>query len=164
MGYKKYDTSTLEENDRRRIESMKKYINSLNLNKPFFTDLPEAYNPVDPDHPELGNVQARAGIGQGKLDQPRSGRGVYNKLGNVQARAGIGQGKLDQPRSGRGVYNSNVIQHKDGTQSRVWSSGVYCAGGQHQSPRLREAPLEPVQPLTTLDRMLQVGKAIGVIR
>ena len=148
MGYKKYDQSTLEENDRRRIESMKKYINSLNinsLNKPFFTDLPEAYNPVDPDHPELGNVQARAGIDQRKSN----------------------------------IY---TVQHTDGTQSRVWpaintipmvkipltgrvwSSGVYCAGGQHQSPRPREAPLEPPQAPSTLDRMLRVGRAIGVIQ
>ena len=132
MGYKKYDQSTLEENDRRRIESMKKYINSLNinsLNKPFFTDLPEAYNPVDPDQPQLGNVQARAGIDQGKS-------------------------------------NTYTVRHTDGTRSRVWSSGVgvYCAGGQHQSPRPREAPLEPPQAPSTLDRMLQVGKAIGVIR
>jgi hypothetical protein len=127
MGWKKYDTSTLEENDRRRIESMKKYINSLNLNKPFlYKDLPQAYNPVDPDHPELGNVQARAGIDQGKS-------------------------------------NTYTVKHQDGTQSRVWSSGVHCAGGQHQSPRPREAPLEPQQPPSTLDRMLRVGKAIGVI-
>lgn len=130
MGYKKYDQSTLEENDRRRIESMKKYINSLN--KPFFKDLPEAYNPVDPDHPQLGNVQARAGIDQGKPDKR--------------------------------LYNSNVVVHKDGTRSRVWSSGVYCAGGQHQSPPPREAPLEPPQAPSTLDRMLQVGKTIGVIQ
>ena len=127
MGWKKYDTSTLEENDRRRIESMKKYINSLNLNKPFlYKDLPQAYNPVDPDHPELGNVQARAGIDQGKS-------------------------------------NTYTVKHQDGTQSRVWSSGVHCAGGQHQSPRPREAPLQPPQPPSTLDRMLRVGKAIGVI-
>ena len=69
MGYKKYDKSKLDALDLMRIQSMKKYINSLNinsLNKPFFTDLPEAYNPVDPDHPQLGNVQARAGIDQGK--------------------------------------------------------------------------------------------------
>lgn len=136
MGYKKYDQSTLEENDRRRIESMKKYINSLNinsLNKPFFKDLPEAYNPVDPDQPQLGNVQARAGIDQGKPNKR--------------------------------LYNSNVVVHKDGTRSRVWSSGVgvYCAGGQHQSPRPREAPLEPPQAPSTLDRMLRVGRAIGVI-
>ena len=130
MGYKKYDQSTLEENDRRRIESMKKYINSLNinsLNKPFFKDLPEAYNPVDPDQPQLGNVQARAGIDQGKS-------------------------------------NTYTVRHTDGTRSRVWGSGVYCAGGQHQSPRPREAPLEPPQAPSTLDRMLRVGKALGVIR
>lgn len=129
MGYKKYDTSKLDALDLMRIESMKRYINSLNinsLNKPFFTDLPEAYNPVDPDHPELGNVQARAGIDQGKS-------------------------------------NTYTVKHQDGTQSRVWSSGVYCAGGQHQSPRPREAPLEPPQAPSTLDRMLRVGKAIGVI-
>ncbi len=128
MGWKKYDTSTLDSLDLMRIESMKKYINSLNLNKPFlYKDLPQAYNPVDPDHPELGNVQARAGIDQGKS-------------------------------------NTYTVKHQDGTQSRVWSSGVYCAGGQHQSPRPREAPLQPPQPPSTLDRMLQVGKAIGVIR
>lgn len=128
MGYKKYDTSKLDALDLMRIESMKKYINSLNLNKPFlYKDLPQAYNPVDPDHPELGNVQARAGIDQGKS-------------------------------------NTYTVKHQDGTQSRVWSSGVYCAGGQHQSPRPREAPLEPPQAPSTLDRMLQVGKAIGVIR
>ena len=129
MGYKKYDKSKLDALDLMRIQSMKKYINSLNinsLNKPFFTDLPEAYNPVDPDQPELGNVQARAGIDQGKS-------------------------------------NTYTVQHTDGTRSRVWSSGVYCAGGQHQSPRPREAPLEPPQAPSTLDRMLQVGKAIGVI-
>lgn len=144
-GPKKYDTSTLEENDRRRIDSMKKYINSLNLNKPFlYKDLPEAYNPVDPDQPQLGNVQARAGIDQGKPDKR--------------------------------LYNSNVVVHTDGTQSRVWpaintlpmvrfphNEGVHCAGGQHQSPRPREAPLQPPQPPSTLDRMLRVGKAIGVI-
>ncbi len=141
MGWKKYDTSTLDSLDLMRIESMKKYINSLNLNKPFlYKDLPQAYNPVDPDHPELGNVQARAGIDQGKS-------------------------------------NTYTVKHQDGTQSRVWpaintipmvtiplNSGVYCAGGQHQSPRPREAPLQPPQPPSTLDRMLQVGKAIGVIR
>ena len=128
MGYKKYDKSKLDALDLMRIQSMKKYINSLNLNKPFlYKDLPQAYNPVDPDHPELGNVQARAGIDQGKS-------------------------------------NTYTVQHTDGTQSRVWSSGVYCAGGQHQSPRPREAPLEPPQAPSTLDRMLQVGKAIGVIR
>jgi len=134
MGWKKYDTSTLEENDRRRIESMKKYIKSLNLNKPFlYKDLPEAYNPVDPDHPEWGNVQARAGIDQGKPDKR--------------------------------LYNSNVVVHTDGTQSRVWSSSVYPPrGGQHQSPKVIEAPLRPAQPPSTLDRMLRVGKAIGVIR
>jgi len=126
MGWKKYDTSTLEENDRLRIERMKQYINSLN--KPFlYKDLPQAYNPVDPDHPELGNVQARAGIDQGKS-------------------------------------NTYTVRHTDGTQSRVWSSGGYPPrGGQHHSPRPREAPLQP-PPLTTLDRMLQVGKAIGVIQ
>lgn len=123
MGWKKYDTSTLEENDRRRIESMKKYINSLNLNKSFlYKDLPEAYNPVDPDEPQLGNVQARAGIDQGKS-------------------------------------NTYTVRHQDGTQSRVWSSG-----GQHQSPKVIEAPLRPAQPPSTLDRMLRVGKAIGVIQ
>ena len=120
-----------------------KYINSLN--KPYYsTDLPQVYNPVDPDHPELGNVQARAGIDQGKPDKR--------------------------------LYNSNVVVHTDGTKSRVWpaintipmvtiplNSGVYCAGGQHQSPRPREAPLQPQQPPSTLDRMLRVGKAIGVI-
>ena len=129
MGYKKYDKSKLDALDLMRIQSMKKYINSLNinsLNKPFFTDLPEAYNPVDPDQPELGNVQARAGIDQGKS-------------------------------------NTYTVQHTDGTRSRVWSSGVHCAGGQHQSPPPREAPLEPPQAPSTLDRMLQVGKAIGVI-
>ena len=129
MGYKKYDKSKLDALDLMRIQSMKKYINSLNinsLNKPFFTDLPEAYNPVDPDQPQLGNVQARAGIDQGKS-------------------------------------NTYTVQHTDGTRSRVWSSGVHCAGGQHQSPRPREAPLEPPQAPSTLDRMLQVGKAIGVI-
>ena len=143
MGYKKYDTSKLDALDLMRIERMKKYINSLN--KPFlYKDLPEAYNPVDPDHPELGNVQARAGIDQGKS-------------------------------------NTYTVKHQDGTQSRVWpaintlpmvgipltgrvwGSGVYCAGGQHQSPRPREAPLEPPQAPSTLDRMLQVGKAIGLI-
>lgn len=130
MGFKKYDTSREDEINRQRIERMQQYINSLN--KPYiFKDLPEAYNPVDPDHPELGNVQARAGIDQGKPDKR--------------------------------LYNSNVVLHKDGTRSRVWSSGVYCAGGQHQSPRPREAPLEPPQAPSTLDRMLQVGKAIGVI-
>ena len=129
MGYKKYDTSKLDALDLMRIESMKKYINSLNLNKPFlYKDLPEAYNPVDPDHPELGNVQARAGIDQGKS-------------------------------------NTYTVQHTDGTQSRVWSSSVYPPrGGQHQSPKVIEAPLRPAQPPSTLDRMLQVGKAIGVIR
>ena len=136
MGYKKYDKSKLDALDLMRIQSMKKYINSLNinsLNKPFFTDLPEAYNPVDPDQPQLGNVQARAGIDQGKPDKR--------------------------------LYNSNVVVHKDGTRSRVWSSGGYPPrGGQHHSPRPREAPLEPPQPLTTLDRMLQVGKTIGVIQ
>ena len=129
MGYKKYDKSKLDALDLMRIQSMKKYINSLNinsLNKPFFTDLPEAYNPVDPDQPQLGNVQARAGIDQGKP-------------------------------------NTYTVQHTDGTRSRVWSSGVYCAGGQHQSPRPREAPLEPPQAPSTLDRMLRVGRAIGVI-
>ena len=134
MGYKKYDKSKLDALDLMRIQSMKKYINSLNinsLNKPFFTDLPEAYNPVDPDQPQLGNVQARAGIDQGKPDKR--------------------------------LYNSNVVVHKDGTRSRVWSSGVHCAGGQHQSPPPREAPLEPPQAPSTLDRMLRVGKAIGVI-
>lgn len=133
MGYKKYDTSKLDALDLMRIQSMKRYINSLNinsLNKPFFTDLPEAYNPVDPDQPQLGNVQARAGIDQGKPDKR--------------------------------LYNSNVVLHKDGTQSRVWSSSP-PRGGQHQSPRPREAPLEPPQAPSTLDRMLQVGKAIGVI-
>ena len=130
MGYKKYDKSKLDALDLMRIQSMKKYINSLNinsLNKPFFTDLPEAYNPVDPDQPQLGNVQARAGIDQGKS-------------------------------------NTYTVQHTDGTRSRVWSSGVHCAGGQHQSPPPREAPLEPPQAPSTLDRMLRVGKAIGVIR
>ena len=147
MGYKKYDKSKLDALDLMRIQSMKKYINSLNinsLNKPFFTDLPEAYNPVDPDQPELGNVQARAGIDQGKS-------------------------------------NTCIVKHADGTQSRVWpaintipmaipltgrvwSSGGYPPrGGQHQSPPPREAPLRPAQPPSTLDRMLQVGKAIGVI-
>ena len=129
MGYKKYDKSKLDALDLMRIQSMKKYINSLNinsLNKPFFTDLPEAYNPVDPDQPQLGNVQARAGIDQGKS-------------------------------------NTYTVQHTDGTRSRVWSSGVHCAGGQHQSPRPREAPLEPPQAPSTQDRMLRVGKAIGVI-
>ena len=129
MGYKKYDKSKLDALDLMRIQSMKKYINSLNinsLNKPFFTDLPEAYNPVDPDQPQLGNVQARAGIDQGKS-------------------------------------NTYTVQHTDGTRSRVWSSGVHCAGGQHQSPRPREAPLEPPQAPSTLDRMLRVGRAIGVI-
>ena len=129
MGYKKYDKSKLDALDLMRIQSMKKYINSLNinsLNKPFFTDLPEAYNPVDPDQPQLGNVQARAGIDQGKS-------------------------------------NTYTVRHTDGTRSRVWSSGVHCAGGQHQSPRPREAPLEPAQAPSTLDRMLRVGKAIGVI-
>ena len=146
MGYKKYDKSKLDALDLMRIQSMKKYINSLNinsLNKPFFTDLPEAYNPVDPDQPQLGNVQARAGIDQGKS-------------------------------------NTCIVKHTDGTQSRVWpaintipmaipltgrvwSSGVHCAGGQHQSPRPREAPLEPPQAPSTLDRMLRVGRAIGVI-
>ena len=145
MGYKKYDTSKLDALDLMRIQSMKKYINSLNLNKPFlYKDLPEAYNPVDPDQPQLGNVQARAGIDQGKS-------------------------------------NTCIVKHADGTQSRVWpaintipmvgipltgrvwGSGVYCAGGQHQSPRPREAPLEPPQAPSTLDRMLRVGKAIGVI-
>lgn len=141
MGFKKYDTSTLDSLDLMRIERMKKYINSLNLNKPFlYRDLPQAYNPVDPDHPELGNVQARAGIDQGKS-------------------------------------NTYTVKHTDGTQSRVWpaintipmvrfphNEGVHCAGGQHQSPRPREAPLRPAQPPSTLDRMLQVGKAIGVIQ
>ena len=130
MGYKKYDKSKLDALDLMRIQSMKKYINSLNinsLNKPFFTDLPEAYNPVDPDQPQLGNVQARAGIDQGKS-------------------------------------NTYTVQHTDGTRSRVWSSGVHCAGGQQQSPRPREAPLEPPQAPSTLDRMLRVGKAIGVIQ
>jgi len=140
MGFKKYDTSTLDSLDLMRIERMKKYINGLNLNKPFlYRDLPQAYNPVDPDHPELGNVQARAGIDQGKS-------------------------------------NTYTVRHTDGTQSRVWpaintipmvrfphNEGVHCAGGQHQSPRPREAPLRPAQPPSTLDRMLQVGKAIGVI-
>ena len=129
MGYKKYDKSKLDALDLMRIQSMKKYINSLNinsLNKPFFTDLPEAYNPVDPDQPQLGNVQARAGIDQGKS-------------------------------------NTYTVQHTDGTRSRVWSSGVHCAGGQHQSPPPREAPLEPPQAPSTLDRMLRVGRAIGVI-
>ena len=131
MGFKKYDTSTLDSLDLMRIERMKKYINGLN--KPYyFKDLPQgcpqpAYNPVDPDHPELGNVQARAGIDQGKS-------------------------------------STHTVTHPDGTQSRVWSSGVHCAGGQHQSPRPREAPLQPPQPPSTLDRMLQVGKAIGVIQ
>lgn len=134
MRYNKYDTSTLEENDRRRIESMKKYINSLNLNKSFlYKDLPEAYNPVDPDHPQLGNVQARAGIDQGKS-------------------------------------NTCTVRHADGTQSRVWPAintipiVTIPLNGQHQSPRPREAPLEPPQAPSTLDRMLQVGKAIGVIQ
>ena len=129
MGYKKYDKSKLDALDLMRIQSMKKYINSLNinsLNKPFFTDLPEAYNPVDPDQPQLGNVQARAGIDQGKS-------------------------------------NTYTVQHTDGTRSRVWSSGVHCAGGQHQSPPPREAPLEPPQAPSTLDRMLRVAKSIGVI-
>ena len=128
MGYKKYDKSKLDALDLMRIQSMKKYINSLNinsLNKPFFTDLPEAYNPVDPDQPQLGNVQARAGIDQGKS-------------------------------------NTCIVKHADGTQSRVWSSSP-LRGGQHQSPRPREAPLEPPQAPSTLDRMLQVGKTIGVI-
>ena len=127
MGFKKYDTSTLDSLDLMRIERMKKYINSLN--KPYyFKDLPQAYNPVDPDHPELGNVQARAGIDQGKS-------------------------------------STHTVTHPDGTKSRVWSSsGVHCAGGQHQSPRPREAPLQPPQPPSTLDRMLRVGKAIGVIQ
>lgn len=139
MGYKKYDTSKLDALDLMRIERMKKYINGLN--KPYiFKDLPQVYNPVDPDHPELGNVQVKSGIDQGKS-------------------------------------NTYTVRHTDGTQSRVWpaintipmvkiplNSGVYCAGGQHQSPRPREAPLQPPQPPSTLDRMLQVGKAIGVIR
>lgn len=129
MGFKKYDTSREDEINRQRIERMQQYINSLN--KPYiFKDLPEAYNPVDPDHPEWGNVQARAGIDQGKPDKR--------------------------------LYNSNVVMHKDGTQSRVWSSSP-LRGGQHQSPPPREAPLRPAQPPSTLDRMLQVGKAIGVI-
>jgi hypothetical protein len=123
MGWKKYDTSREDEINRQRIERMQQYINSLN--KPYiFKDLPEAYNPVDPDQPQLGNVQARAGIDQGKS-------------------------------------NTYTVQHTDGTQSRVWpaintiplNSGVHCAGGQHQSP---QAP-------STLDRMLRVGRAIGVI-
>lgn len=128
MGWKKYDTSTLDSLDLVRIERMKKYINSLNLNKPFlYKDLPQAYNPVDPDHPEWGNVQARAGIDQGKS-------------------------------------STHTVQHTDGTQSRVWSSSVYPPrGGQHQSPKVIEAPLRPAQPPSTLDRMLRVGKAIGVI-
>ena len=126
MGWKKYDTSTLDSLDLMRIERMKKYINSLN--KPYyFKDLPQAYNPVDPDHPELGNVQARAGIDQGKS-------------------------------------GTHTVRHTDGTKSRVWSSGGYPPrGGQHHSPRPREAPLQPPQPPSTLDRMLRVGKAIGVI-
>ncbi len=124
MGFKKYDTSTLDSLDLMRIERMKKYINSLNLNKPFlYKDLPEAYNPVDPDHPEWGNVQARAGIDQGKS-------------------------------------GTHTVQHTDGTKSRVWPP----RGGQHQSPKVIEAPLEPQQPPSTLDRMLRVGKAIGVIQ
>ena len=133
MGYKKYDKSKLDALDLMRIQSMKKYINSLNinsLNKPFFTDLPEAYNPVDPDHPELGNVQARAGIDQGKP-----------------------VGKAPHT-----YYQSGVVYHQDGTKSRVWP-----LRGQHQSPPPREAPLEPPQAPSTLDRMLRVGKAIGVI-
>jgi hypothetical protein len=145
MGFKKYDTSREDEINRQRIERMQQYINSLN--KPYiFKDLPEAYNPVDPDHPQLGNVQARAGIDQGKS-------------------------------------NTCIVKHTDGTQSRVWpaintipmvgipltgrvwSSGGYPPrGGQHQSPPPREAPLRPAQPPSTLDRMLQVGKAIGVIQ
>ncbi len=133
MGFKKYDTSTLDSLDLMRIERMKKYINSLNLNKPFlYKDLPEAYNPVDPDHPEWGNVQARAGIDQGKP-----------------------VGKAPHT-----YYQSGVVYHKDGTKSRVWPP----RGGQHQSPKVIEAPLEPQQPPSTLDRMLRVGKAIGVIQ
>lgn len=129
MGYKKYDTSKLDALDLMRIERMKKYINGLN--KPYiFKDLPQVYNPVDPDHPELGNVQVKSGIDQGKPDKR--------------------------------LYNSNVVMHKDGTQSRVWTSSP-PRGGQHQSPPPREAPLRPAQPPSTLDRMLQVGKAIGVI-
>lgn len=131
MGFKKYDTSKQDEIDRRRIERMRQYINSLN--KPYiFSDLPEAYNPVDPDHPELGNVQARAGIDQGKS-------------------------------------NTYTVKHQDGTQSRVWPAintlpmVTIPLNGQHQSPPPREAPLEPPQAPSTLDRMLRVGKAIGVI-
>lgn len=120
MVYIPFDTSS----EHKRIACMKKYINGLN--KLFlYKDLPQAYNPVDPDHPQLGNVQARAGI-----DQRKSG--------------------------------TCTVHHSDGTQSRVWSSSP-PRGGQHQSPRPQEAPLRPAQPPSTLDRMLQVGKAIGVI-
>ncbi len=123
MGWKKYDTSTLDSLDLMRIESMKKYINSLNLNKPFlYKDLPQAYTPVDPDHPELGNVQARAGIDQGKSN----------------------------------IY---TVRHTDGTQSRVWSSGVHCAGGQHQSPdpeRLLSNPPSPRRPWTVCYRLVRL--------
>ena len=125
MGFKKYDTSREDEINRLRIERMQQYINSLN--KPYiFKDLPEAYNPVDPDHPELGNVQARAGIDQG-------------------------------------ISGTYTVRNPDGTESRVWSSSP-LRGGQHQSPKVIEAPLEPPQAPSTLDRMLQVGRAIGVIR
>lgn len=132
MGFKKYDTSKQDEIDRLRIERMREYINGLN--KPYiFKDLPQVYNPVDPDHPQLGNVQARAGIDQGKS-------------------------------------NTYTIKHPDGTQSRVWPAintipmVQIPLNGQHQSPPPREAPLRPAPPPSTLDRMLQVGKAIGVIR
>ena len=124
MGFKKYDTSREDEINRQRIERMQQYINSLN--KPYiFKDLPQAYNPVDPDHPQLGNVQARAGIDQGKS-------------------------------------NTYTLKHPDGTESRVWSSSP-LRGGQHQSPKVIEVPLRPAQPPSTLDRMLRVGKAIGVL-
>ena len=120
MVYIPFDTSS----EHKRIVRIKNYINSLN--KSFsFKDLPEAYNPVDPDHPELGNVQARAGIDQGKS-------------------------------------NTHTVRHSDGTRSRVWSSSP-PRGGQHQSPPPREAPLRPAQPPSTLDRMLTIGKTIGVI-
>lgn len=132
MGYKKYDKSTLDAIDLMRIKRMKKYINSLN--KPYYsTDLPQVYNPVDPDHPHLGNVQARAGIDQGKS-------------------------------------NTYTVKHPDGTQSRVWPAintipmVQIPLNGQHQSPPPREAPLRPAPPPSTLDRMLRVGKAIGVIQ
>lgn len=127
MVYIPFDTYS----EHKRIARMKKYINGLN--KLFlYKDLPQAYNPVDPDHPQLGNVQARAGIDQGKS-------------------------------------NTYTVKHTDGTQSRVWPAintipmVKIPLGGQHQSPRPREAPLRPAQPPSTLDRMLRVGKAIGII-